>query len=325
MDYDKLLELGKLHTTIRGSIRNMITGSFINDSYESELTTYDIRMAIEQLILDAGYNPAFPVGIAVNHEVAHWCPQMADNVKLNKADVITIDFGLIDGQSGSMVDSAFTMSPNRSYDWLLYFNRQLTYEGCRQIRIDARISEIGKAIDELVSSFSPPVDMKCNLNVLTDLCGHNILPYVIHGGVAVPNTYIPRYSARIEANTLYAVEPFLSTGSGKIRYVSDKCNHYMIDTSSSACHEAMVALAGPYNELDPEVKLLKRLYERNGSLCFTAKSYPLLEKLCNGGAIKRFPLIVECDNDAMVSQFEHNVFTRTDGQLPTIITAGNDW
>lgn len=72
----------------------------------------------------------FPTGLAVNNCVAHWTPNAGQkDILLQQSDVLTVDFGV--HINGWIVDSAFTMSFDPTYDNLLAAVKDATNTGIR--------------------------------------------------------------------------------------------------------------------------------------------------------------------------------------------------
>ena len=106
------------------------------------------RRLIEASGLDAGI--AFPTGASLNHCAAHWTPNIGDETVLGYDDVMKIDFGT--HVRGIMTDCAFTVAFNPEYDELLKAAKEATETGIRVSGIDARLGEIGEAIQETMES-----------------------------------------------------------------------------------------------------------------------------------------------------------------------------
>lgn len=84
--------------------------------------------------------------------------------------------------------------------------------GVREAGIDARLSNIGAAIQEVMESYELELDgrnypVKCVRN----LCGHSIERYRIHGAKSVPTTRGGE-ATKMEEGEFYAIETFGSTG-----------------------------------------------------------------------------------------------------------------
>lgn len=129
------------------------------------------RLTIGEQGLEAGL--AFPTGCSINHCAAHYTPNAGDDTVLNYDDVMKIDFGvhvrgalkLLLGDkflgtllAGRLVDCAFTMHFNPKYDPLVEAVKDATNTGIREAGIDARLNEIGAAIEETMTSYEVELD-----------------------------------------------------------------------------------------------------------------------------------------------------------------------
>jgi methionyl aminopeptidase len=107
------------------------------------------RRLIEANKLEAGI--AFPTGCSINNVAAHYTPNPGDFRVLEKDDVCKIDFGT--HVRGMLVDCAFTVAFNPIYDNLLTAVKEATNTGIREAGIDARLNEIGEAIQETMEAY----------------------------------------------------------------------------------------------------------------------------------------------------------------------------
>ena len=160
-----------------------------------------------------------------------------------------VDFGV--HVNGRIVDSAFTMNFEPTWDNLLDAVRDATNTGIRvrslfrsyvltlimiqEAGIDVRLCDIGDAIQEVMESYEVEVGGKshqgrlftclcckaqcsslaCPVKAITNLNGHSIAPYCIHGGKTIPIVKqhgSERDTTRMEEGEYFAVEPFGSTG-----------------------------------------------------------------------------------------------------------------
>ena len=91
-----------------------------------DLENYNRKLAPENGI-DSGI--AFPTGCSLNHCAAHYTPNPGDNTVLNYDDVCKIDFGT--QIKGRIIDTAFTVAFNPTYDKLLEAVKDATNTGIR--------------------------------------------------------------------------------------------------------------------------------------------------------------------------------------------------
>ena len=105
-------------------------------------TLLDIAEGIEDsvraLLGHAGLEPGdslkagmgFPTGLCLNHQVAHYTPNPGQkNVVLQQEDVMKVDFGV--HINGWIIDSAFTMAFDHTYDSLLAAVKDATNTGVK--------------------------------------------------------------------------------------------------------------------------------------------------------------------------------------------------
>lgn len=141
------------------------------------------RTLIEANKIEAGI--AFPTGISINHCAAHYTPNPGDMRILEVDDVCKVDFGT--HVRGLLVDCAFTVAFNPMYDNLLMATKDATNTGIREAGIDARLNEIGAAIQETMESYEVEIRGKTyKVKAIKNLSGHLIAPYHIHAGKSVP-------------------------------------------------------------------------------------------------------------------------------------------
>lgn len=166
---------------------------------------------------------AFPTGLNLDHIAAHYSPNAGNKTILGKEHVMKVDFGV--HINGRIVDSAFTMAFDSQYDNLLEAVKQATNTGIREAGIDARLGEIGEAIQETMESYEVTIKGETyKVKPIRNLNGHDIRQHQIHGGKSVPITK-SNDQTKMEEGEIFAIETFGSTGNG---YVRDdlECSHY---------------------------------------------------------------------------------------------------
>lgn len=165
----------------------------------------------------------FPTGLSINHCAAHYTPNAGNKMVLQQDDVMKVDIGV--HVSGKIVDSAFTLAFNPRYDPLLEAVKAATNEGIKQAGIDARLGEIGGAIQEVMESYEVELDgTTYPVKSIRNLNGHTILPYSIHGTKSVPIVK-SNDSTKMEEGDVFAIETFGSTGNGYV-HEEGEVSHY---------------------------------------------------------------------------------------------------
>ena len=121
-----------------------------------------------------------------------------------------IDFGT--QVSGLIIDCAFTVAFNPTYDELLLACQDATNAGLKECGIDVTLGAIGAACQEVMESYEVVIKGKLYpVKSIKNLCGHSIEPYKIHAGKSVPIVK-KNDNTRMEEGELFAIENFGSTG-----------------------------------------------------------------------------------------------------------------
>jgi len=154
---------------------------------------------------------AFPTGCSINNVAAHFSPNPGDDKVLGKDDVMKLDFGT--HIEGRIIDSAWTMCFNDEFNPLLEASKAATNTGIKLAGIDARLCEIGEAIQEVMESYEVTKKKKTYKVIsVRNLNGHSIDLYRIHSTKSVPNIANSGSKQIMEENEFYAIETFASTG-----------------------------------------------------------------------------------------------------------------
>ena len=168
--------------------------------------------------------------------------------------------------------------------------------------IDARISEISAAIQEVMESYEVELGGKTiSVKAVRGLTGHNILRYKIHGDKQVPFVKT-KTNQRMEEGDIFAIETFGTTGKA---YLRDDVGVYGYgrneNASTAGLHQASAK------------SLLKTIDENFGTLVFSkrylerleAKNYHLgMKSLVSNGIMECYGPLVDVPG-SYVAQFEH--------------------
>ena len=220
-DYNDIRKAAEVHRQVRAYAQKTIKPGMSMIEI-CEMIENGTRALVEENGLEAGI--AFPTGCSLNHCAAHYTPNSDDKTVLQYDDVMKIDFGV--HVKGRIIDSAFTMSFNPKYDTLLAAVKDATNTGIKEAGIDARLGEIGAAIQEVMESYEVELDGKTyQVKPIRNLNGHSIGIYQIHSGKLVPIVKGGENDKMLEGE-YYAIETFGSTGRGFVREDME-CSHYM--------------------------------------------------------------------------------------------------
>ena len=215
---DREIELMKMaghinyltHQEIKKHIRAGVTTGELNDIADKFIRSHD---AVPSCL---GYE-GFPksICISVNDEVVHGIP---GNRKLKNGDIVSIDFCV--GYKGYQSDSAMTHivgSVPKDVQELVENTKKSLYIGIAQVKEGAKVSDIGKAIEDFAK--------KSGLGVVRELVGHG-LGTSIHEDPDVPN-YYTKMPTVLKAGMVIAIEPMLTLGK---RYIYQKDDNWTICT-----------------------------------------------------------------------------------------------
>lgn len=266
--------------------------------------------------LDAGV--AFPTGCSLNHVAAHWTPNAGDETVLGKDDVMKLDFGT--HVNGRIIDSAFTIAFDSRYDPLLAAVKDATNAGIAAAGVDARLCDIGAAIQEVMEAGEVELDGKTfQVKSIRNLNGHSIGQYRIHGGKSVP---IVRggEATKMEEGEFYAIETFGSTGRALV-HEDLECSHYMrapdaprVPLRLARARQLLVSIDKHFGTL----AFCKRYLDRAGE----TKYGMALKSLCDAGIVDAYPPLVDVKG-SYTAQYEHTLYLH-----PTrkeVLSRGDDY
>eukprot|EP01080_Neovahlkampfia_damariscottae_P004497 gene4497-7877_t len=298
-DYSDARKGAEVHRQVRHYMQNWIKPGMKMIDIVEELESR-VRLLTESNGLKSGI--AFPTGCSLNHCAAHWTPNPGDKTVLQKGDVMKIDFGV--HFNGRIIDSAFTMCWEDQFNPLLEASKAATYAGIKEAGIDVRLGDVGATIQEVMESYQVEIEKKVyDVKVVKNLCGHNIEPYLIHGGKSVP-CVASDDPTKMEENEFYAIETFASTGKGSIRDDVD-CSHYKPVPNAPNIHLRHAGARKLNAVIQKEFSTLafcRRYLDRIGE-----DSVIALRHLVDNGLIEDCPPLVDIKG-CYTSQFEHTIY-----------------
>lgn len=256
-----------------------------------------IANEIEALIRDQGLEPAFPVNLSINDEAAHYTPSRHDERVLEPDDVLKIDIGA--HSEGYIADTALTVNPSGKHQDMIDAVENVLENTLDFIEPGKTVGELGGFIEsQIPGEYSPVVN----------LTGHYLGRYTQHAGVSIPN--VDNASGHVlEKGDAFAVEPFITTGAGKIKN-GKPGNIYKLEHDRSVRGRV-------------ERQLLGRIKNFNG-LPFTTRWFDsfsgrekmAMKKLVDSGIVHSYPVLREVEA-GLVAQAEHTVVLGEDGKVIT--------
>jgi methionyl aminopeptidase len=225
----------------------------LGDMVQEGVSTYDLEVAAERMIADAGARPAFKgyfvpaagerykyvLCTSVNSEIVHGIP--SPKRVLKKGDIVSIDTGVqLDGYYG---DSAVTVGVGELSDEtkrLLKVTEESLELAIQQVRAGNRLFDICGTVERHVVSNG--------YSVVREYVGHGIGTQ-LHEEPQIPN-YVDRKNEnpRLKEGMVLAIEPMVNAGKAEAKVLGDKWTAVAKDGSNSAHFEHCVAVTsnGPW-------------------------------------------------------------------------------
>ena len=217
------------------------------------VTTHDLEVVAERMILDAGAKPAFKgyyapsagskfpfvLCTSVNDEVVHGMPSQKRILK--EGDIVSIDTGVqLEGYFG---DSAVTVPVGRvgeQVEKLLEVTRTALELAIEQMRVGNRLFDVCGAVERHVTSNG--------FSIVREYVGNGI-GTSLHEEPQVPN-YVDRRNEnpRLKEGMVLAIEPMVNAGRPETKVLSDRWTAVTKDGSYAAHFEHAVAVTenGPW-------------------------------------------------------------------------------
>jgi len=242
-ELEKMRAAGLLVYQILNAMRNMVA---------ENVSTLELEVAAEKMMLDAGAKPAFKgygngntgkypyvLCVSVNDEIIHGMPSQKKILK--KGDIVSIDTGVqLNGYYG---DSAITVavgeiSPDAQR--LMDVTRESLELAIEKARPGNRLFDICGAVERHVTANG--------FSIVREFVGHGIGTQM-HEEPQVPN-YIDRRNEnpRLKEGMVLAIEPMVNAGAPGSRVRADKWTAVTEDGRYSAHFEHTVAITanGPW-------------------------------------------------------------------------------
>jgi len=287
----KALKAGEIAKQVREFAKSIV---------KPNVKLLEIAEKIENKIINLGGMPAFPVNLSINEIAAHYTPSYND-VSV-ASGLLKIDFGV--SVDGFVADTAFSFDLENSKEnkKLIEASGAALNNAIQKIKSGISLGEIGKTIQETIESegFSP----------IINLSGHEMKEYDLHAGLMIPN--VNNKMPEKITNGLYAIEPFATTGSGRVVEGKPSGIYLLINDKNVRSNEAR--------------KILNFIIEKYKTLPFCSrwivkkfgiKSLFALRQLEDNENLHQYPQLIEISHNK-VSQAEHTVFIDN----KTIVTTG---
>src|SRR3989344_1665071 len=166
----------------------------------------DAAEELEKFIESEGGKPAFPINLSLNNCAAHYTPSSNDESVFSGKDVVKADIGVhIEGYAA---DSAITIDLSGEFGKMLEASNNALEAALSVAKPGMEVGKIGAEIEAVIK--------KAGFRPIENLCGHRIEQWIVHSSPSIPNV-ASRDTRKLEAGNVYAIEPFATNGTGKVR------------------------------------------------------------------------------------------------------------
>lgn len=265
----------------------------------------DICNKVESIIYEQGGKPAFPCNVCINNIAAHYTSPPGDDSTIPEGALVKVDIGVhVDGY---IADTAVTICLNPEYSSLVEAVKIALRDACTVIRPGLKASDVGAVIQRAIETrgFKP----------VWNLCGHKTLRYLLHAGKSIPN--VSRLNGgKIEADEVYAVEPFAVTGkaAGKVEELDEALIYRYVKDRPLKSDSARLLLKRVKNEFRT-LPFAKRWIQ---NFVPPLEFENALSELLSSKAIVKYPVLAEASG-SLVAQAEHTVVVTQKGCTVTTL------
>lgn len=252
---------------------------------------------IEEMIRDESLEPAFPVNLSINEAAAHYSPGIREDRELKAEDVLKVDIGA--HSDGYIADTALTVNPSGKRQEMIDTVEEVLEKALNFVEPGKTVGELGRYVEKQVPD---------EYEVVRNLTGHYLDRYTQHAGVSIPN-YSNESDHVFEVGDAFAIEPFLTNGSGKIKNGSAG-NIYKIERQTSVRGSTERKLMSQIKEFGG-LPFSTRWFDDYG-----AREKMAMKKLVQGDIVHSYPVLNEISGGTVV-QAEHTVILTEDGKVIT--------
>jgi methionyl aminopeptidase len=183
------------------------------------VTTAQINRIIHDYIVSQGATPSFlgyggfPAAacISLNDEVIHGIPSASRRVQ--EGDIVSIDVGAFyqgfHGDNAATYGAGHICAEARA---LINATRESLYQGIKQAVLEARLGDIGHAVQRYVE--------QRGYGVVRQYVGHGV-GRELHEAPEVPNFGTAGHGLRLMSGMTIAIEPMINIGGPEVRVMPD--------------------------------------------------------------------------------------------------------
>ena len=307
----------------------------IKDEIKPGVSWNTVIESAERYIHRHGGKPAFPCTIAVNNIAAHYTTDHAltkpdgveDEMVFVKGDLVKLDIGV--HVSGAIGDNAITVEVGNSnkHTEQIKASKEARDASIEKMHPGTPWHEVGAAAEQ--------VQRDAGFEPITNLCGHQLEIFNLHAGTSVPsfacNSENPSFKGVVSENSVFAVEPFNTTGKqGLVENVPPRHSSNIwritgdISVKKALAKQKLKPLGATmaryleerYNHLPFAERwafpLLEKPFPNENEESLQSKWNALTKKLINIRFLETYHML-RCADEGMIGQFEHTVWIAPGG------------
>lgn len=251
----------------------------------------DVVTYTEELVEAEGAGIAFPLNVSINEDAAHDTASAEDERLFQTGDMVKLDLGV--HLEGYIADTATTIDLGDNAV-LVEASKEALEKAIELVRPGITVGELGTVIQHEIETrgFRP----------ISNLTGHGLDRYIIHKPPNVPNIAI-QGGAVLQEGLAFAIEPFASTGAGRVGE-KPRCEIFQqIDIKPIRLASAR--------------RIMESVRKRRG-MPFARRWLPVektdiaLSTLLRNQLIRGYPVLSDLPG-SYVSQHEHTLIVTADG------------
>ncbi|MCU0650823.1 MAG: type I methionyl aminopeptidase [Candidatus Omnitrophica bacterium] len=211
----------------------------VRNAIKEGVATIELDNLSRRLMKDAGVESAFlgyrgypaNICVSVNDEIVHGIPGPRI---LKSGDIVSLDMGV--KHQGFYSDAAVTVGIGKldlKAKQLIEITKEALMRGIKQMKPDARLSDISAAIQEYSESFG--------FGVVRQFVGHGI-GRELHEEPEIPNFGQRGRGPLLKVGMVLAIEPMINAGTWECKVLDDGWTAVTKDGLCSAHWEHTVAL-----------------------------------------------------------------------------------
>lgn len=279
--YETYQEAGDILRTVMDEAAAMI---------EPGVTHLEVAEWAEGEIRDLGGEPAFPVNISIDEEASHASPGADDETEFGE-EMVCLDVGV--HVEGHIADAATTVDMTGN-DELVEAAEEALDAALDEVSAGVHTGEVGAAVEDVIRGYG--------FNPIVNLTGHGLDIYDAHTPPNVPNRGTDT-GKTLEAGDVLAIEPFATTGSGKVTEGA-KTEIYEVIAEKSVRNRAARQVLDAAEAFDGLPFAARWLDVQRAEMG--------LRRLEMNDVVRSYPVLKEQDGE-LVSQAEHTLIVTEDG------------